>query len=736
MSTLSITKQYLSKRGAFKQTLPEIVEATMQLLGKDVPTHLRLSISLSELITLTSHLRKPIKLYDGTLVPCNAFTIGLYSSGVSKDSSMNKVRKALSPAYVAIEIKRKHFARQAAEQAALDEGESSEQWLDYYQSPAPLHVGLGTVEGLTNHFALIEANDIGAAAITNSEVGSELANNMNFVDIIKTLAIGYDLGKVPIKVVKAIESRVGAIENLPINCLLFGSEDAILYDNHLKNKFKLMFNTQLARRTLFSFSKVRPKPHEYTSEEEIVKHYELQRKNSRTAQTNIESYLVEMIQFTDQVPLELTSEAQIAFDMYLEYNKNIAETINSQYPITKLSRKHKQWLALKLSGNLAILEGESEICIEHYVQAINIVEELADDLLSFEKELIKETYELFTDYCRLHIDDNDKLQLNIHELRKLGYIPTTGNYRVKTDELIELAGIYDPEGLYTICEDGICYEPIIKDASCGLSLLPFIKQENESDTAIKSRMSKSCDSGYETYESDFTQLSEVLTQYAAYSPFIFHNGKRLKANIESRAKWIVLDIDHSSITDEEAHLLLSDINHHIARTSNSTNPFKFRILIELDMQVDVPNDNWKYFIESISNDLGITADFLPKAQTYFAYGAETVLSVTDASPLEARQHVINASQHKKPDKPSALPKKQKETALNDPRETFSYAYECTDNGSINLVRAGLHMIDLGADADYVENIIQQINSYWVQPMDQNRIDSTVLKYLLRKLKGK
>jgi len=81
MNTLSITKRYLTSRGAFQQTLPDILTSTMNLISKDVPRHLRLSISLSELITLTSHLRKPIRLFDNTLVPCNAFTIGLYSSG-------------------------------------------------------------------------------------------------------------------------------------------------------------------------------------------------------------------------------------------------------------------------------------------------------------------------------------------------------------------------------------------------------------------------------------------------------------------------------------------------------------------------------------------------------------------------------------------------------------------------------------------------------------------------------
>ena len=737
MSTLTITESYLKKRGAFKKELPDILEATMQLLDKSIPNHLRLSISLSELITLTSHMRKNIKLHDDTLVPCNAFSIGLYASGVSKDSSMNKVRKAFQPAYDAIEVIRKKSARAQAEQLALDEGESSEEWLNYYTAPAPLHVGLGTVEGLTNHFALLEANDIGAAAITNSEIGSELANNMNFMDIAKTLAIGFDLGKVPIKVVKAVENRVGAIECLPINALFFGSEDAILYDTHLKAKFSMMFNIQFARRGIFTFSKQRPVPKQYTAEEDIIKYYDMQRKNSKTAKGNIEAYLVDLVEFTKQTPLTLTREALIAFDMYLEYNNNVAEATSSQYPITKLARKHKQWLALKMSGNFAILDGSEEVEEEHFIAAINVLEELAGDLTAFETELKKETYELFADYCKLHIEDEDKLSLNVHELRKLGYVPTTGNYKLKMEELIELVSIYDPESIYTTCDGGICYERIIKDSSCGLSLLEFQKHEAETDADLKSRMSKSCESGYEFYESDFTELSGVLTKHASYSPFLFRNGKRLKSNVEGRAKWIVLDIDDSAITDEEAHLLLSDINHHIARTSDSSNPFKFRIMIELDMQVDIPNDNWRYFIESISDELGITADLLPKAQIYFAYGAETVLSVIDASPLEVRQHIMNASQHKKPVNPTTLTKKVKEGALADSRETFNYAYEAADGeGSRSLVKAGLHAIDLGADADYVDFLINDINTYWVVPMDQERIDETVLSYIHRKLQEK
>ena len=733
MTTLEITKNYLTQRGAFTPAIHEIVEVTAQTISGDIPEHLKLSITLSELITLTSHLRKNIKLSDGTIVPCNAITIALAASGQSKDSSMNQVRRALQPAYELITTKRKQLARQAAEQAALDDGQSAEEWLNYYESPPALQVGLGTPEGMVKHFSMLEESPLGAASINSSEVGTDIQTNQSFLDIVKTIAIGFDLGKVPIKVVKAAENRVGAIEHLPINALMFGSEDAILYDNHIKSKFKLMFNTQLARRSLFSFSKQRPTPRKFKSEAEILKYHELQRKNSKTAQSNIENYLVEMVDYTTTIPLTLSKEAQAAFDMYLEYNNNLSAQISPQLPITKLSRKHKQWLALKLSGTYAILDGEQEISEENYVLAINTVEELAPDLEAFEHELNKELYEQFVDYCRLHIGNDDKLTLSIHELKKLGYLPATSNYQQKLDELLTLTSSYDAEGIYTRCDSGVCYEPIVKQDECGLSLLPFTKHEAELPKEFKQRMAKSCSSGYKFYESSFEDLCNVLSQYAAYSPFMFKGGKRNKDNLLGKTKWIVLDVDNSDITYEECHLLLSDYNHHIATTSDASNVFKFRIILELDSLIDVSSENWKYFIESVSNELGINADLLPKAQIYFAYGSDNVLSVIDAEPIEAKPHVINAANHVKAEQPSKLSTKAKTAALAAPRETFDYAYDHpTYTGLSNkLIRAAYHARDLGATNEEIEALIEDINNYKVLPLERPRLEQTILSQIRR-----
>jgi hypothetical protein len=81
MSTKNMLKDHLVSKGAFSNNIHELVTKTTNCIDGEVPERLKLAISLSELITLTSHLRKPIQLHDGTIVPCNAITFALAGSG-------------------------------------------------------------------------------------------------------------------------------------------------------------------------------------------------------------------------------------------------------------------------------------------------------------------------------------------------------------------------------------------------------------------------------------------------------------------------------------------------------------------------------------------------------------------------------------------------------------------------------------------------------------------------------
>jgi len=725
-TTKDMLHTYLKENGVFVNEIHPLVTKAINTISGEVPYRLKLSIALSELITLTSHLRKPIVLHDGTIVPCNAITFALARSGVAKDSSMNMVRKALKSGYNIIDQYRRDLARHNAEKAAILDGKTKEDWMNYYSKPRDLQAGLGTVEGIIQHFADLEQGEVGAGFISSSEIGTDLQTNGSMSDIIKTLAVGYDLGKIPAKIIKSTDSQTASIDGLPMNALFFGSEDAILFNNAIKALFKQIFGTQLARRCIFGFTPEIVAPINFKSVEELNDYKDRERKTTLEAQEAMLQDIVKIVETTDRDPLSLSTEAQTLFDVYKEHNNLVANDMKSQYPITKLSRRHKQWLALKLSGNYAILDGNSEVTKENYVMAVNTIEMFADDLMNFEKELVKEPYELFAEFCH-HEAEDGKFNIGLHELRKLGYIPMTGAAKGKIEELVHLASSYDTEGIYTACvQNGICYEEIIRTDVAGLSYLEV--------GGTKDQRANQCSSGFDFYETDFEELGNMLGGDYAYSPFRFEGGVRGKDNILGGCKFVALDVDKSSITDEECHLLLEGINHHIARTSDKNNQFKFRVLVELESIVDIEDRHWRYFLEEIGIELGLNVDLLPKSQIYFAYDGREVLSELDGEPLGTKDLIVKAMEKEanKP-KPKSISSAQQKIMLTDKMNTFDFAYNAVNGeGSRSLVRAGLYAIDLGASQIEVEGLIKDINNFWVSSMDEDRLEYTVLNYLRRK----
>ena len=725
MSTKKMLKEYLDTHKVFDSGVHSIITTAINTVTGEVPYRLKLSIALSELITITSHMRKNIKLYDGTIVPCNAITMGLAGSGVSKDASLQAIRKALKPSYEVIETYRKDLARHNAEKAAILDGKTKEDWSAYYDKPRDLAAGLGTVEGLLNHFSILSKGEVGAAAINSSEIGSELLTNGNMTEIVKAISVGYDLGIVPAKIVKSNENQTDSINGLPINALFFGSQDAILYDNSVKSKFKMMFNTQLARRSIFSFSAEKMLPMNFKSIDDLTIYRRREREKAVKAQESLTVDILEMVNNTDQVPLTITPEAQTLFDVYKEYNNIVSEEMSSRYPISKLSRRHKQWLALKLAGNYAILDGNEEVTLNNYVMAISTIESLTDDLTNFENELVKEAYEVFVEFCQYNAEEG-KYNVSLHTLRKLGYISGTGTPKNKLDDLCHLASSYDVEGIYTVCDNSsICYEKIQRTDVVGISYVEV--------SGTKEQRAKQCSEGFEFYPTDFEELSGLLQDDFAYSPFQFKDGIRSKDSIIGGTKVLVLDIDKSNITDEECSLMLSDINHHIARTSDKNNQFKFRVLIELDAVVDITDLQWRYFIEEASKELGLEIDRLPKSQIFYSYAGREVLSNLDTEPLATKQLLINSAEKltNKP-KPTKLTSKQQQALLSDPLTTFSFAFDA-ENGSKsrNMIRAALYARDLNATEDYIVNLMYEIGDYLVPAMEHDRIEQTLISQIRR-----
>ena len=274
----------------------------------------------------------------------------------------------------------------------------------------------------------------------------------------------------------------------------------------------------------------------------------------------------------------------------------------------------------------------------------------------------------------------DKSHISLHQLRKLAYIPTAGSPEQKVKELVHLASSYDKDGIYTICDKGICFEKIIPTESNGVSYRAV--------SGTKEERAVQCAYGFEYSEIQFADLSNMLTGDYAYSPFQFKDGIRNKDNIISGCKWLCLDIDKSTMTDEETHFILQNFNHHIVRTSDKSNAFKFRVLLELDAYLDIDDRLWKAFIKSIAEHLSLTPDILPKSQIFFSYGDREILSVTDKSPIAIKEHLMIAHSTQSTSSAVELTTAQKKAAASNLRATLHYSYEAEDGqGSVSMVRA-------------------------------------------------
>lgn len=730
--TKKILGDYIDKCCSKVDTYPAVVVKAMDCISGQMPFKMKLAITLSELMTFTSHLRKPIELHDNTIVPVNSIFFILAGSGASKDKALNAVRKSLSIGYGQLEDRRKAYAKEKAESVARLEGDQAENWANYYKAPKPLQAGLGTPEGLSHHFAEIDENPIGAGSIMSSEIGSELQTNPNMIDIVKVISVAYDLGNLPPKIVKSHENQTSEIKGLPISAIFFGSHEGILFDNQIKNKFKLIFNTQLARRSMFTFSPEQSVQLNIGAISELSKVKNAERERVKTSQESLNMLTSELVDNTTHDSMAISDEAQELFDVYLEYNIFVSDDMPNKFPISKLSRKHKYWLALKLSGAFAILDGSENIQVKHYAFAINTVEFLASDLTSFERELVKEPYEQLADMCKINSKDGEYV-LTLHELRKLSYVTGTGASKSKVDELCNLAASYDNEGSYFSDEAGITYKKLVKTDIVGVSHKAF-DDTNLKGKKLKDYMNRNSADGYEFFETNFEDLENLLDTNSVYSCFQFTKGIHHKDNLTGGTKFAVLDIDKSVLTDEEAHVLLDEYNHFIARTSDKDNEFKFRILIELDAVVDVDAITWKAFIQEIAIELGLIVDPIPQSQIVLAYKGRNVLKQLEGKPLSAKMLLDKAavSIKDRPKPASSLPPKEKKALLNDPRTTFASCFEWVGQGRSNSMYRMLRWaVDLGADEDYIRTLAKEVNEYWTDSMDEARLERTLITPMLR-----
>lgn len=566
---------------------------------------------------------------------------------------------------------------------------------------------------------------------------------------IKILSEIYDTGDKEVKYTKGIEHRSKAIKSQPVSALFVGSPGHILYDEATKKKFNIAFMSKLARRSWFCYAPEKMPKADFAHTQdpigEMIKYETTLEESAKSARLAMKSLVDSITTFglsTAGKDITVPEDVFALYKTYQRYNSDLADTFPNQGSTSVLIRRHLQWKAIKLAGAFAIFDKQNSISVHHYVDAIRFCELLANDMDAFEHDLSKADHERFSDFMRTQPLIDGQALINIHDLKKRNFVASTT--KAKLQELVTLCCAYDTSGVYSLVNESsaIAYEPIIKTDKLHVSFKEVnmtalrnavAAKDSQAIKDAKQHIAITATYGFESGETTFADLQHLLAKDFAYSPFRFRNGTRGKENVYGGTKWLVYDIDHSALSAAETSFMLSDINHHIALSSDPTNEYKFRLLIELDSVVELDSITWKHFYTSIANHLAIRVDLLPQSQIFYSYAGHPVLSVLDAQPLSVREFVIDAKERRAnsiTEKP--LSTTQQKALLADPTTTFAYCYEAEyGEGSRSMIRMVYHMRDLGATQSEVIEALKDVQAYWAVPMDEQRFNNTILAQIPR-----
>lgn len=743
MSMLAQTKELLKKEGAFSgeqnQHLQDVVKA---ISFPTIDPRMKSVVAVAQITAFASQFRRNIKLWDEvTEVPVNAISFVITGSGAGKDSSVKAARKCFKMGYELLEQAQLAKAVSLAVQEAKDEGlpnpEDEAMYRSYLKPVPPIDIMPTTGPGLIQHINDIGEIGLGAGFMYSGEFSDELAYNQDMVENIKTLSEIYDTGDKEVKYTKTIENRSKAINGQPVSALFVGSPGHILYDEGTKKKFHIAFMSKLARRSWFCYAPDKIDEQVFESLDDFWAYEEEIENKSKHARVgmDLESHKIAEynLQFQGQ-EITISKDVERLFKTYKRYNNDWADLMPNQESTYALIRRHLQWKALKLAGAFTIMKCEHEITSESYIEAIRFCETLDKDMEVFERDLNKSPHELLVDFFHTKTLVNGTTEISTHDLKKQGFMNNVSKPKLK--EMVALCAGYDRDSVYSIINDAsaIQYEPIVKtdvinvtykEIDCSLLNAAIEAGDYDKVRQAKHDIATTVNYGFDCADTTFADLPELLAHDYAFSPFRFKDGVRRKENLESGTKWVVLDIDDSPLSAEEAHMMLGDINHHIALTSDNSNMFKFRVLLELDSEVYLDAIAWKHFYLKIADDLGLRADPLPQAQIFYSYGGRRVFSNLDAEPIETRDYLMYAKD-KAADKESqgkVMSTAQKRAQLNDPTTTFEYCFEARHGeGSRSMYRMMRHAQDLGATQEEVLQLLEDVNDYWDSPMPDDRLE--------------
>ena len=709
-------------------------------------------------------------VYSADPLTPNFFSILVSKSGSGKDAAYNAVMKACKNALSTIEASREEAVVERAKERALrvlraekpSSTMSDVEYADYGQYlPKPLLLRTilssdTTRGGMAVLLNKMQKESLGVPSAFFGEFGLSLKQGKTIDELFKLLGELYDMGCSEGPEFKSEESKEEPIKNMYPNFLGHTAPKILFGDVKVRESLDNLFHMMLARRCWFAM----PDGYEAIENNPIPSSLAEAREwaeKSREAITKSSIALGEKISLAVDTMLDKPSMRTLTFaegadslyDDYFGYCNRRAELLpDSSIQQTEMSGRAFKMARLAAIWQLA--ENDNVITREIMASAIYLAEYNSKYLDDFTRLVNSKPYVLMADYFL-----RGKETITLAEALEVGYIikitPTFSEVLEPLNSYLDKNGVctYEQETkVFTYTPFEIVEEKDTSGYTVSYRKVEGMSKEERTKPELLNNFTDVKENG------SLTLFENIMKKDTIYNVFKYadttdENGvvtkfNRAQENIISNTKLVVIDVDESPVPIEMVHMYLEELRHVICTTSDKENRFKFRILLPVNIEIDGTNPKvYSYVTKRIAADLLVKADptcFNP-AQPMYSYKDSEVFTQKEGELYDVSEYLKEFASNVETKMSVPIPKAKTPAArktkvnkvMNDVNRVFEYAISAPNGmGSYSLARAALHMIDLEFNKEEFITTINYINSVWLNPMNQDRLDKTLVSPYLNK----
>lgn len=727
MNTLPELRKFLVDEGMLDQPLPKIIQPFIEALANseiDIPLQAKVLVITTWLHIFATQFKTKVN-YRNSDSPLTSIGFLFSPSGSGKDLTYNGVKRLFSKAMDKIDniIFENYLALKQVDKEL--------------RAPA-LEMGFSTSEGMLANIAVTHQMTMGEPFIYSGEFIAEYKANPNTDTLLRDIIEISGTGEKQAKQLKGYSNQVGKIRGCGLTSLFASDISEIYQDPTLLTRLKAFFAKGLARRSsvvlIKSIKRKTISDIDFTKLTDTIiqteaKVYELAQKLT----DRIESIANDLIDNNKiGYVYKLSQDVRLKILQYSRFNEFDAADLETKtldkngIKLTQAMMRDKDFRAIKLAAAIAFLKKEETLSTESLLDAIAITEYLSQGMKEFEVELNKNTTDIFVDFCNQN--GTGTTEYKAADLIKSGFLTQRTYSQAQLTNLATLANQIDSNSIYEVTKDMIIHNKLVLYQDFTMTYKPM-------EGMSKEARSRHTATGLTCIKFDtFDDVKRVLITDCCYAGFRFREGHRNKENLISKTSVLIFDIDDTVIDYKQFSHMISGINHHIALTSDPSNEYKYRIILELDREYDIPEKYYTKLMKQVKKEhlLDIPIDILGPAQIFYGYADRPIISaISEGNALCIKEMLSQLMAQK--EAPTLTLKEKKAILEGDYLDNFAWAIASPEGQrSLNLIRVINTSFDYGATKEKTREIVLAVNNSFTTPFDEAELSRHIYPHLNKK----